>query len=104
MAPLSLSTISGGMPFGALMGSAIAGAEPRYGTWSIWVPVIILNSSPARWVEFPMPPDAMLSLFGLVLAWAMRSGMLLMDSDGFTSATSGERVTLATGSMSRMKL
>ena len=31
-----------------LMKSMSIGAEPRYGTWSISMPVVILNSSPLR--------------------------------------------------------
>jgi hypothetical protein len=32
------------------------------------LPVIILNSSPAKWDGFPLPADAMLILSGLALA------------------------------------
>src|SRR5580658_6550228 len=33
--------------------SAIAGAPPRYGTWTMLTPVIILNSSPATCCAVP---------------------------------------------------
>jgi hypothetical protein len=68
------------------------------------MPVIILNSSPATWVEFPIPADAMLILPGLALAYAMNSGTVLAGTDGCTSMTRGTLATLATGAMSRMKL
>jgi hypothetical protein len=48
--------------------SVNAGVEPRYGTWTISTPAIILNSSPERWCVDPMPADAMLILPGLALA------------------------------------
>jgi DNA-binding transcriptional LysR family regulator len=48
--------------------SISAGAPPRYGTWSMSMPAIILNSSPSTWSELPLPLDAKLSLPGLALA------------------------------------
>ena len=48
--------------------SCIAGAVPRYGICCMLMPVIILHSSPATWLEFPVPAEAMLSLPGLALA------------------------------------
>jgi hypothetical protein len=39
------------------MRSVIAGAPPRYGTWIMLIPVIILNSSLATWIEVPWPPE-----------------------------------------------
>ncbi len=39
---------------------------------------MLLNSSPARWIEVPLPLDAMLILPGLALAYLMKSGTLLM--------------------------
>ena len=48
--------------------SVSAGAPPRYGTCSMSMPVIILNSSPPTWDALPVPPDAMLTLPGLALA------------------------------------
>jgi hypothetical protein len=68
------------------------------------MPAIILNSSPARWVEVPVPPDATLSLPALSLAYAMNSGRLLTGIDGCTTMTLGTRISPATGAMSRMKL
>src|SRR5207237_64751 len=44
------------------------GAPPRYGTWTMSTPVIILNSSPDIWIVDPLPDDAMLTLPGLALA------------------------------------
>src|SRR5262245_24477668 len=34
-------------------------AKPRYGTRTMSTPVITLNSSPARWVVTPIPPEFM---------------------------------------------
>src|SRR5262244_1518354 len=68
------------------------------------MPAIIVNSSPNTWPGVPMPPDAMLSLAGLALAWAMSSGTVVAGTDGFTTMTLGTRVNPATGAISRMKL
>ena len=68
-------------------------------------PVIILNSSPDTWFDgAPFPPDAIASLPGLALAWAMSSGMVFAGTDGFTSTAFGSWPSAATGAMSRMKL
>src|SRR5262245_60063274 len=48
--------------------SVSAGAAPRYGTWSMSTPAIILNSSPAMCGVVPLPTDAMMILPGLALA------------------------------------
>ena len=56
-------------------------------------PAIILNSSPARWAVV----DAMLSLPGLALAYAMNSGTVFAATDGWTTITSGTRMMPATG-------
>jgi hypothetical protein len=45
-----------------------AGGAPRYGTWTILTPAIILNNSPATCGTVPLPRDAMLILPGLDLA------------------------------------
>jgi hypothetical protein len=74
------------------------------GTWTIFTPAIILNSSPERWMELPVPDDAILILPGLALAWAMNSGTVLAGNEGFTSMIFGAVSRLATGAMSRMKL
>jgi hypothetical protein len=44
------------------------GAEPRYGTWIMLMPVIILNSSPATCEVEPVPNEPTLILPGLALA------------------------------------
>src|SRR5260370_41721162 len=51
------------------------------------MPVIILKSSPAICDEVPVPPDAMLTLRGLALAQAMKSGTVLAGTDGLTIIT-----------------
>src|SRR5215467_2678313 len=66
------------------------------------MPVIIRNSSPERWVRFPVPFEARLILPGLALAWAMNSGTVLAGNDGLTSKTKESLLMLATGSMSRV--
>ncbi len=48
--------------------SLMAAAPPRYGTWVICVPVMLLNSSPPIWPGEPLPDDAIDSLPGLALA------------------------------------
>ena len=48
--------------------STSAGAVPRYGTWTMLMPVIDLSSSPDICGEVPTPPDPKLSLPGLALA------------------------------------
>jgi tripartite-type tricarboxylate transporter receptor subunit TctC len=51
-----------------------------------------------------MPPDAMVSLLGWALAWAMNSGTVVTGTEGFTSMAKGSRLMPATGVMSRIKL
>jgi hypothetical protein len=41
---------------------------------------MLLNSSPARWMEVPLPLDAMFSLPGWAFAYLMKSATLLMPS------------------------
>ena len=48
--------------------SISAGPEPRYGKWTMKVPVRLLNSSPDRWIDVPLPLLAMLSLPGCAFA------------------------------------
>src|SRR5262249_57437498 len=48
--------------------SCIAGAEPRYGTCCMLMPVIALNNSPDMCTDVPLPDEAMLILPGLALA------------------------------------
>jgi hypothetical protein len=59
---------------------------------------------PAPWGGVPVPADAMLTLPGLVLAWAMNSATVLAGNDGCTTMTRGWRMMVATGAISRMKL
>jgi hypothetical protein len=56
------------------------------------------------WMVDPLPEDAMLSLPGLALAYAINSGIDLTGTDGFTTTTFGKRIRPATGSTSRRKL
>src|SRR5262245_39092307 len=51
--------------------SDTARPPPRYGTWTILMPAIILNSSPETCSEVPLPPDAMLTLPTFALAYSM---------------------------------
>ena len=61
------------------------------------VPVMVLKSSPARWIEVPLPPEAMLSLPGLPIAYFTKSATLLMLSafafSAFISITFGTAAT-----------
>ncbi|CFW13724.1 Uncharacterised protein [Bordetella pertussis] len=47
--------------------SVTAGALPLYGTCSTSIPARCLNSSPAMWIEVPLPDEAKASLPGLAL-------------------------------------
>ncbi len=86
------------------MRSVRAGAAPRYGTWIMFTPAIILNSSPATWGRVPMPGEAMLSLPLFALAWAMNPDSVVAGTDGCVTMTNGSRLTPATGAISRRKL
>ncbi|MNT95462.1 hypothetical protein D3C72_2373440 [compost metagenome] len=48
--------------------SVSAGPLPLYGKWTMKVRVCVLNNSPARWIEVPLPLEAMLILPGLARA------------------------------------
>ena len=69
------------------------------------MPVIILNSSPERWLNFPVPLDAMLIVSRMALAKAIsfRNG-LNWKRWILTTTTWGTRPVPAIGAMSRMKL
>ena len=66
------------------------------------MPVIIRNSSPQRWVKFPVPLETWLILPGLALAWVMNSATVLAGNDGLTNKTKESLLMLATGTMSRV--
>ena len=68
---------------------ATPGPSPLYGTCVIVTPAIRLNSSPARWLETPWPPDANDSLFGLAFAYVTSSSTEETGSDGLMTRTSG---------------
>src|SRR5215471_5477612 len=57
-------------------------------------PAIILNNSPDTWGELPLPGDAIVTLPGLALAYAMSSGIVLAATVGFTAMTYGARIIL----------
>jgi hypothetical protein len=38
--------------------SVVAGASPRYGTWTRSMPAITLSNSTVRWLDVPLPADA----------------------------------------------
>src|SRR6516164_2857812 len=54
--------------FGGDGGALGAGAAPRYGTCTISMPAMCLNSSPQRCGDDPVPGEASVSLPGFVLA------------------------------------
>ena len=68
------------------------------------VPVRDLNSSPAMWMEVPLPLDAMLNLPGLALAWRTKSAAVWMLSlvafSAFITITLGTPATRVTGAKS----
>src|SRR5262249_2195942 len=63
-----------------------------------------LNSSPAICCGPPMPAEAMFSLPGLGLAYAMNSGTVLAGTEGCHSMTTGTLSTLPNGAMARCKV
>jgi hypothetical protein len=67
-------------------------------------PVISLNNSPAMCGVVPLPADAILTLPGFALVYAISSGIVLTDTDGLTTTTRPTRIMPATGAISRMKL
>ena len=48
--------------------SVAASAPPRYGTWTMSMPAMVLNSSPARCDVVPLPADAKKTRPGLARA------------------------------------
>src|SRR5207237_1386033 len=86
------------------MRSVIIGAPPRYGTWIILTPAIILNSSPAICEVEPVPYEASVILPGSALASAISSGMVLAGTDGLVTITSGKSTNPAIGAISRTRL
>ena len=68
------------------------------------MPDIIRNSSPQRWVKFPVPVEAKLILPGLAFAYAMNSETDLAENDGLTIRTGESLLVLAIGTMSRVTL
>src|SRR5262249_15439398 len=84
--------------------SVRAGAVPRYGTWTIWTPVMALNSSAGRGVDRTKPDETLVILPGLLFAYAMSSGMVRAGKDICATITFGTRIRPATGVMSRRKL
>ena len=65
--------------------SVTAGPVPRYGTCSISMPAICMNSAPERCDAEPTPDEPKLSLPGLALAWAISSAVLRTGSAGLTT-------------------
>ena len=67
-------------------------------------PVMCLNSSPARWMEVPLPLEAMFSLPGWALACLRKSCTLWMPSaralSAFISITLGTLATRVMGTKS----
>src|SRR4029079_7266367 len=80
--------------------SVSAGLLPLYGTCVISTPVIVLNSSPDRWIDVPLPDDAKLSLPGFAFAYAISSCTDLNGNDGLTTSTFGTPATRITGAKS----
>ena len=67
-------------------------------------PVIDLKSSPDKWVEVPLLEDAMFTLLGFALQYAMNSATVFTGRPLVTTITLGVRTMPATGAISRMKL
>src|SRR5689334_14248238 len=71
------------------MRSGIALPVPLYGMCVIWMLVMEVNISPARWDAEPGPDDAKLSSRGLALASAMTSFTFLAASELVTHTAYG---------------
>ena len=70
--------------------SAIAaGPPPLYGTCTSFVPVMLLKSSPVRWLIAPLPLEPYVSCPGCAFASAISSLMFFTGSDGCTTTTCG---------------
>src|SRR5690242_2785477 len=76
---------------------ATPGPSPLYGTCVIATSAMRLNSSPARWLETPWPPEANDSLLGFALAYFTNSSIDETGSDGLTTRTSGMVAVSTTG-------
>lgn len=60
-------------------------------------PAMAPNSSAARWVDWPLPDEAKVSLPGVDLASAISSRTLLAGRSGRVTITSGPAVSSDTG-------
>jgi len=81
--------------------SASAGGLPRYGMCCISTPVIVLNSSPERCCDVPLPLDAKLYLPGLALSSAINSRTSFAGNSGLTTSMFGTRTISVIGAKSR---
>jgi hypothetical protein len=68
------------------------------------VPVMLLNSSQDMCGAEPTPGDATVIASGLAFVAAISSGTERARKEGCTTSTSGLRLMLATGAVSRKKL
>ncbi|MNT51932.1 hypothetical protein D3C72_1889240 [compost metagenome] len=80
--------------------SVSAGALPLYGTCVMRMPAMLLNSSAARWVDWPLPELAKVTWPGFALASAISAATLLAGVPGAVTSTSGPRVSRLTGAKS----
>ena len=64
-----------------------AGAAPRYGTWTMSTPAIILNSSPVTWLRGPVAGRRHVDLARIGLGIGDEFGNRLGRNRGFTSMT-----------------
>ena len=77
-----------------------AGPPPRYGMWTICVPVRRLNSSPARCPGEPLPTDANCTDPGRSFASLINSATLFAGKLGCATRICGSDATVPTGSKS----
>ena len=76
------------------------GAEPRYGTIWISVPVVLANRMAARCDAPPTPVVPTMPLPGLALSQAVSSVMFVAGTDLAATASCGPSAISATGSRS----
>ena len=80
------------------MRSVTAGPLPLYGTCSMSTLAIDANSSPARWIDVPLPAEAKVTLPGSALACAITSATVFaFDWAALVTSTLGTTASRETG-------
>src|SRR5215212_11585862 len=80
--------------------AAAIGPPPLYGTCTELMPASVVNITPARWLDEPIPAEDMFSLPGCALASATSSFTVLAGNDGCATSTASAFTMLDTASKS----